>query len=720
MRARLLLRTVAALGLLAPGARVRAQIPYHVFNDATQISALAFRFASAHSFPVSRLQQEMALSGPRRFDGVRRALAFLPAINKPAPHPFTPLDLQRDVARLRRFYETSGFIGTKISYEVAYDNTANRVRVTMIVDEGRPVTLHTATIVLEGGGDPETVLPLDLQSAWRRFVAHTGGGVGRRFTGADRARVSGEALGWWMDRGWAFARSSSQTTIDSGAATLDMRVELHPGPRARVDSLEVVGNTSVSRGVVLRTMPLAKGDWFSTRKLADGQRRLFGLSLFRVALTNVPRNQHEDSTVRVQIQLKENLPRLITGELGYGSSGEGVTVRGELTHRNFTGGARTLRLTAVAQTGALAFSVIPERDYEFAISFHEPYLTRREVSFTVSPFVRYRDDPTDRSQEAGIETSVIYDMGKFRFLTLQHRYSARRVLEYRIGTGSSTDLAALLAIAARGGLADIGTRIQRSTFELSGTVGRADPSRSARAMQMLPSILVTAPRSLNTIEFAHAELPLSVFVPLRKRVALSANARWGRVYPFGKTTNSGSSADLENVQLREALLSAGGSGSVRGWGGGMLGPKLLNLRFETLPGSDSIRVIGTNGYIPAGGLARASGSVEMQMPFPGLGTSWGTHVFLDAGRVWSPDARFALDTPSDEQRWFFGIGGGVDYATIVGPVRLSIGYKLNPSVLDLRSAADVFKAIAAGLPASSAPVSALSRLHLHVSLGQRF
>jgi outer membrane protein assembly factor BamA len=147
---------------------------------------------------------------------------------------------------------------------------------------------------------------------------------------------------------------------------------------------------------------------------------------------------------------------------------------------------------------------------------------------------------------------------------------------------------------------------------------------------------------------------------------------------------------------------------------------VLNLRLQPVEGTDSVVAVGTEGYIPAGGLARASFATELRLPFPGLGESWGTHVFFDGGRVWTPDSRLRRDDANDEERWFYSTGGGVDVNTIVGPIRLTVGYKLNPSVLDVRRARAVFEALAQGLPASSVAPDGSKRWHFHLSLGQTF
>jgi hypothetical protein len=86
--------------------------------------------------------------------------------------------------------------------------------------------------------------------------------------------------------------------------------------------------------------------------------------------------------------------------------------------------------------------------------------------------------------------------------------------------------------------------------------------------------------------------------------------------------------------------------------------------------------------------------------------------------VWTPDERFspAALLPADtELRWSAGVGAS--YQTAVGAIGLSLGYKLNPSPLDLRDAGKVLDAYIAGEPIQSAETDALSRLHLHFSFG---
>jgi len=714
------LRVAALTALLAAALAVRAegagaQIPYRVVDDDTQVASIDFRFPEGQSFGKGELRGLLGLTERGGLVGLRRVLSFIPLVPDVGDHPFEPLELQRDVARLRNHYD--GFLDTEISYEVTYDQEENTVDVVFVVEEGRPITVRSVQVRTPEGGDPAELLPDSLRDAWREEVEQQRDAlVGDRYSVPERSGLEADVLAWWANRGWAFATGRAEAPLDSAAAAVDLILTLDPGPRARVAEIEVEGNESIEDELILRTLPFELGDWYSEQRVSEGQRRLFGLDLFRLVLVDTP-PQPRDSTVHVRIRIQEGQPRLVAGQVGYESSGAGISGGAEVAHRNFFGGARTLRVTGEFRTGMLALGPLQEREYGLTLSYRRPIFFDPRLSLHVAPYGRYRDNFIDRSWEAGVESSLVFEFSPGRYLSLLHRYASRRVLDFRLGSRGSIDLPTLLALVAGGAVDSIGGQLDRSTFAVSMTLGRFDPSIRRRALQGQPTIEVTAPSALNAIEYWKLDVPVTGILPVSDRVTLAGEVRWGRVFPFGKTIRGDSIASIvAEIQLRDVLLRAGGTGSVRGWGNGLLGPKSMNLLFSVPEGADTLAV-RSDGYLPVGGLSRVSASGEVRLPFPGLSDTWGTHVFLDVGRVWTPDDRFATLGAGGDEKWYFGTGAGVDVGTIAGPIRLSVGYKLNPSPLDLRDPAEVFLAIQEGRPLSSVETSGLRRFHLHVSLG---
>ena len=74
----------------------------------------------------------------------------------------------------------------------------------------------------------------------------------------------------------------------------------------------------------------------------------------------------------------------------------------------------------------------------------------------------------------------------------------------------------------------------------------------------------------------------------------------------------------------------------------------------------------------------------------------------------------------DEDKYYHAVGVGIGYQTVVGAIQVALGYKLNPSPLDLRSPEDVRAALASGASIDAAPTSSSRRFHLHFSIGATF
>ena len=194
----------------------------------------------------------------------------------------------------------------------------------------------------------------------------------------------------------------------------------------------------------------------------------------------------------------------------------------------------------------------------------------------------------------------------------------------------------------------------------------------------------------------------------------------GRIVPFGKSVaRTGSESPFVSLlRLRDVAFTAGGTRDVRGWGNQLVGPKLPEVRRV---GSDGGTGFTADRYSPIGGLARATGTVELQVPVPGLGEKWRTFLFLDGGTVWTPDSRFALDAGElDQDKLYLGTGIGLGYETVVGAVQVALGYKLNPSALDLRDPDEVLAALRAGTPIGAVSTNSWRRFQLHFSIGATF
>jgi outer membrane protein insertion porin family len=107
-------------------------------------------------------------------------------------------------------------------------------------------------------------------------------------------------------------------------------------------------------------------------------------------------------------------------------------------------------------------------------------------------------------------------------------------------------------------------------------------------------------------------------------------------------------------------------------------------------------------YVPLGGRAKFGFNIEIRQDLSFLIKGIGVAFFLDGGQVWrSVDGLGSRPIQ-------FGIGGGIRYQSPIGPIRVDIGYKLNPTNEDL----NFYNGQNFG--------SAWDRIGIHFSIGQAF
>jgi outer membrane protein insertion porin family len=699
-----------------------AQLSAHLLDEETEVRSLRFRFLDSESFPESRLKRQIALTARGGGYGLKKSLSFLPFVSEPEPHPFDPLSLQRDVARLRAFYQGAGFPEVDVRYEVALDPEENLVDVEFLIREGTPRTLIGLSFSGPSGAPLHEILPPQLAPGWRDFEGERQALLGQRFGDGERAQLEGSPIRWLLDRGYPFPESESRVEIDATGLEASLFVTVTPGSRSRVGALAVQGAVSVGDGVVLREIPLRRGDWYSARQVNEGRRRISALGLFGMALADVtPQAPSADSAVQVLYRVREVRPRSLSGFLGYTNVG-GLAFGGQWEHRNFSGGARTLALNGTAETGLFAFfTEVPDEFFRASVSLRQPFVFVSGLSLLASPFGEYRNDYRDRSWEAGADGTLFFQYAPLKAVSLRYRASLREVLEHRLGDVTLGTDALVDAVIAKELLED---QLVVSAFTLSGTFGRLDDQANPRNGFILqPSLEVTGPKALPTNEYVKGDLWASYYRALGAHARFAGSIRAGRVFPFGGSIPASDSTGLtEFVQLRDVTLTAGGPTDVRGWSSRSLGPKVPDV--EIVQEGDSTRY-GASRYLPLGGLARLSFALEIQFPLPGFPSRLSGHSFLDGGRVWTPDHRFIPGKdPFKQDRFFYSTGAGLGIQTPVGPLRMSVGYKLNPSPLDVRDPGEVLEYILTGGPLDeldqNVPEGWWRRLQLHLTIGRVF
>lgn len=706
----------------------------------TQVRSI--RFEGANTLSQRTLTSVLSTRGRGSFYGLRSALGKLPLIGPPPTHPFSPRTLQEDVVRLRNRYFASGFRGTEVRYRVEHDESKDLLDITFVIEEGVPLRISDVRIV-SADGSRSLPVPPEADEAWKKMERRAASLTGNRPEVEELLQIRNRVQAWWRNRGFPEARVTTGADQDSLNSRVEIRFLVDAGPRKRFGSISVEGNRNISDHTLLRELPFESGDYYSQRKLDDGRRDLQVLQIVRAVRIETsssgadttrpaagpsgegagisPPVPAADSLVAVRVKMTEAKPRVIGGQLGYGLD-IGVFTEADWSHRNFTGGARVLTLSGFGQTGQLALVDNPDIRYRGSVSLLQPHFLRPRINAVVSPFIEYREDTQDRSLQIGSNFTLVYEFAKQLSLSLDYQIATRRVYEYRFGELGSggVDLLTLLTQISEGQLDSLGTRLGTSLFTLSGLAGTLnDISNPRKGVLVRPTVQVTAPTAWSEVAYWKADGSIYGFVPVSRRTVLAARLSAGQLFPFGKSIPRTEDDILgEVLQLRDANFTAGGSNDVRGWANRRLGPKFPDVAFRQQ--GDSLVVVA-DGYVPLGGFKRVSFSVELRLPMPLLGPRFGSHLFLDGGRVWSRDARFGdLSDPLDQDRFFYAAGAGLDILTPVGAIKFSLGYKLNPSVTDLVDAQDLVGALIEDSDPGRLEKHNLRRFQLNLVLGTTY
>jgi len=688
-----------------------------------EVKSIRYRFHGPHALEPEDLNAALTLTAPGPFEGVQSLVSWIPFIPDPPRHPLDPLVLQMDVVRLRRLYRRQGLLDAKIDYRVHVDRERRQVGITFDIEEGSPLIVRSLTLSdargREGLGLPDSLRDA-VGHAWERVQK---GGIGKRFREEQAALLRTRILTWFANHGYPFAKTEPRALIDSIGHQVDLNWVTDPGPRVRLSSVEIEGLRSVTPVHVTRQLPLRPGDWARGDQLEKGRNNLQSVALFRRTNVALSGTATADTSLPLKVSIRESRARLTNVELGYVTDGAGVTSQIRWTHPNFTGGARSLDAIGLAQTGWWTTSDVPDRLLRASLTLNQPYVFSPLVSFGFGPAAELRDGRVDRSSSySGIGT-LVYRMNPLQSAALRYDYTYRHLLDLKIaGIQSNAVTNPTLLAFGSSALVDSLTEPTRiSQFIFFTSVGKLDDiSRPRHGVIVKPNLAVTFPLGWGNVEFARADVQGTFFRPIPgKTNALMLRGTVGAVWPFGDSNpRPGANTAFQWLRLRDEVLTAGGANDVRGYDSELLGPKFPDIEAQESNGDTTF---ASKHYIAIGGLRRFTASAELRIGLPSISRDVFTHLFGDAGRVWTSDPRFQLSqVKADDEQVHYTTGGGLGYYTPVGAIRVDVGYKLNPSTYDLRNPGDVVRLALQQRPVTEAPVDSRRRWVFHIALGLYF
>jgi outer membrane protein insertion porin family/translocation and assembly module TamA len=529
--------------------------------------------------------------------------------------------LEEDLKRIEAFYRDRGFPDARVSsFNVSLNSAQDKASITVDVSEGEPI--RVAAVELVGFGVLNDHDRRDLQES---IEPREGEPLDKVAARAARER----ALNALRDAGYPYADVTVMEE-DSGVRLQRLVFQATPGTLARFGEIKVVGPKSVSDRVILRQLTFEPGDPFSQRKMRESQRRIFGLELFQFANVEAVTNETPGAPeVPVRVTVAEGDQQRVSYGVGYGSE-EHVRARIRWDHANFLGGAR--------QAGVEGKWSSLDRGVRAA--YVEPYFVAAPYSLSFQG-------------QAWQTVAPLYSLDSLGGrVTLRRQTNAQNAWSISFGDEfqrSSVAPEALADLTLRNDLIALGLDPIDGEFtgRLSGIAFEINRDTTANVIDARSGYVLSG-----RVEQAGAWLPGSFnywsttsevrhYVPIRRAAVIATRLGAGSIVSL-----SGLPTDVPFYKR----FFLGGSSSLRGWG-----------RFEVSPVTETGLTIG--------GETMFEGSTEVRFPLRG---KLGAVAFVDFGNSWLESWNFNLNDLR------YDVGPGLRYLTPVGPIRVDLGFQLNP------------------------------------------
>lgn len=570
-------------------------------------------------------------------------------------------NVKRDVIRIERFYQRRGFDDVIVNYRIETLSKEWRKSIIFEITENAPIRIKKVDFQISTSGEDRALITDD--EDFRDIKSNLPYKVGQRYETINKSEVEGKLVGRLRNIGYPYATSEVSAQIDSISKTANVTLVTNPGPRARFDSVLVEGEDNLAKKYIIRETGIETGEVFSENTLREAQREVFSHHMLRFALINIP-EQPQDSTINVKVRVKETPLRTVQLQFGIGNLtriDDGWAdfyklFRGQAswTHRNVRGRGERFNITGYA-------SAIEQR---LGANYLFPYVYNTKTSVVLSPFFEHKLEPSYEIVRGGMTNSFIYQYSSNLTGTISHEFT----LNNEVTRNSQASLP------------DSIETYNVSSFNLNAFYTRS-LQRGKKGWSFKPFWELSGLFGEATYSFQEVGMDTRKFTSLTQNIVFAKRINFAGIY-YAKQDSLPS-----NIRLY-----SGGTNSVRGWNRQELGPKraIFNQQGEF------------NQFVPVGGRGMFSFNTELRFQLDQLIKGFGVATFVDGGQVWRNFSDIGT-TPIQ-----FGVGGGLRYQSPIGPIRIDLAYKINPTDEDLQ----IYQGQNFG--------SAWDRWGLHFSIGQAF
>jgi len=556
--------------------------------------------------------------------------------------PFDPFALRLDTATVESYYHARGFFDARvIATDVTPADRPHAVNVEIFVDEGAPTRIEKVKV--EGldviGDDAKPVFRnLDLRR-------------GQIFDYARYEAEKGEMGQRLRTLGYAWAAIDGDVVVDRDRHVADVTLKTEPGLRATIRNIDVQGEYSIDRKLLVKHSLLREGELVTPEAIETARAKLYNLGFLSSVRIDYRHNLLHPERADVTLQLVEGPANLWRLGVGVTLELQRTEIRGraEYTRYHWLGGLRRLRLRA-------------EPAYVFVPAFWNPL--RSGPAGTVEAEMTQLDlglPPDELHVVAGYDLGVEY---AFQY------HGPRAAIGY-----SRNFFHDRLQVS-------VGYDFQYILFFGVDPAFTVDPALSAREYGYVDPYRIAWLEQALTLDLR--DQPLET----RRGGWFSLRGEEGGIWSGGDFDYEKIVAEVRGYYtLWRRLTVAARTEFGQAWSQGTNGTPTTRRFYlggpETHRGFNFNRLslqvpsgIAGNPALPVGGDEMFLTSIELRVRAVRLYGSWLEIAgFLDAGDVAAPTG-LPFDH-IDLSELHVAVGGGLRYKTAIGTIRADVGVRLN-------------------------------------------
>lgn len=259
--------------------------------------------------------------------------------------PFDPITFQNDLEKLRRFYESKGYYGTTVAYDLEVDESKSAITARISIDEAPPVLISAVDIEVSGDRSALAALPKELPVK-----------QGAVFREAEYQQGEQVLRTFFLEHGFAHVKTERKAVVNVDERRVNIQYSVEPGPIAVFGATEVKGTDTVNPEIIKRELTYRSGETYSQSKVSESRDKILALDLFGSVRIAPAETQGTPAVVPMEIEVTEKSHREIRLGVGWGTEDRFRTLL-EWRHFNWLGDGRRLsivgRYSSIAIRGAI-------------------------------------------------------------------------------------------------------------------------------------------------------------------------------------------------------------------------------------------------------------------------------------------------------------------------------------------------------------------------------